>query len=653
LFRRSDGRHLKQILLFGGSVLLPALVLLFFTIRMNRQDSELRERRAEEARQQKAEEIGRHMANRLGEAEQALLRELAADPGIIHDLPPTHSGLVFAGPVREGDLQMPWDSVAKPVSSARDDRSRELVLRAQQAGLSTNGLSQALTLLDQALSLAASAAQKSYVRLQIGAILPKSSHKEALRLYEDVLDQPGPLADEYGIPFPLYAADRLSELGGKTEPVLNRLEGLITDDSQLPSTAYYFIRDILGRLVAKVPDSLSSARIDRLSRAVEYELVRRERILTLKAFVTGWMSRRDLSPRADGLSTWEAHGDLPWLVSIREGLAGDASYLFAFDGPDTLSSAIERGGLTGTFPGSCQIAVGSNTEGLLPGSPFQGFRLRFEETGTSAWSSSSPAFPVLYWSILILVVGFTGFGMYLLWRDLRREWALADMKSHFAASVSHELKTPLTAIRMFAEALAMGVKSEPEAQQEYLRTIISESERLSRLLNNVLDFSKIEQGTRTYHFERVSLEAVVQAAAKAMAFAMGQKGFNLQIEADQGIPSVRGDKDALEQAVLNLLDNAMKYSGESRDLRLKLRRGENTVCIDITDFGIGISEENKSLVFGQFFRVPGSENRRIPGTGLGLTIVSHIAEAHGGRVEVLSRIGEGSTFSMILPLEEE
>jgi signal transduction histidine kinase len=271
---------------------------------------------------------------------------------------------------------------------------------------------------------------------------------------------------------------------------------------------------------------------------------------------------------------------------------------------------------------------------------------------TSAWSNSSLPFPMLTWLILVLVVGFTGFGMYLLWRDVRRELGVADMKSHFAASVSHELKTPLTAIRMFAEALAMGVRSEPEAQREYLRTIISESERLSRLLGNVLDFSKIEQGTRTYRFEPVSLEGVVGAAARAMSFALGQKGFELRIEADEGLPPVRADEDALEQAVLNLIDNAMKYSGRSREIRLDLRREANAVRIDVTDLGIGISKEDQKRVFARFFRAPESDKRSIPGAGLGLAIVSHIAEAHGGRVEVTSRPGEGSTFSIILPLEE-
>lgn len=285
--------------------------------------------------------------------------------------------------------------------------------------------------------------------------------------------------------------------------------------------------------------------------------------------------------------------------------------------------------------------------------PFQGLWLHFEKTDVSSWSKSSLPIPVLYWSILVLAVGFTMFGMYLLWRDVRRELALADMRSQFAANVSHELKTPLTAIRMFAEALAMGVKEEPEAQMGYLRTIINESERLSRLLNNVLDFSKIEQGTRTYRLESLSLEQVVHAVVQAMGFPLEQKGFDLQVEIENGIPRVRGDRDALEQAVLNLLHNAIKYSGESRKILLRLRRGDGTACIDVVDFGIGISEENKIRIFGKFFRAPGSDNQRIPGTGLGLAIVSHIAQAHGGRVKVLSRPGEGSTFTIVLPLEAE
>lgn len=653
-YRRSKRNYRKQILLFGISVLLPALVLFFFTLRMNRQDNELRKRRAEEARQQKAEEIGRHLADRLEKTKQDLLRELSAESPLTRKDICLHSGLIFVGRIQKGQLQMPWDRAAKQELSSKDGRTGKLILEAQKAESSLNNLPRALNLLNQALSLAASASQKSFIRLQMGRILVKSGDEEkALRLYKDIFDLSGELTDEYGIPFPLYAADQLSVLSGEIEPVLDRLEELMSNNGWLPPAALYFISDITGQLAVKAQSSLLSDKINKLRQSVEKELVNLERILTLKAFVTGWMSRRNSSSQANEFLTWEAYGDIPWLVSVCGDIEGEGQYLFSFHGPEVLSTVIEKGGLTETFPGSCLLVTGHDPEGILPGQPFQGFRLRFEETGISAWSRSSLPFPILYWSILILVVGFTGFGMYLLWRDVRRELALADMRSHFAASVSHELKTPLTAIRMFAEALAMGVQKKPEAQQEYLQTIISESERLSRLLNNVLDFSKIEQGTRTYRFELISLEDVIQAAAKAMAFPLGQKGFSLRIETDKGIPQVQADKDALEQAVLNLLHNAVKYSGKNRKILLKLYRKENMICISVRDFGIGISDDHKTHIFAKFFRVPGSDNQRIPGTGLGLTIVSHIAEAHSGRVEVLSRPGEGSTFSVILPLEEE
>jgi tetratricopeptide (TPR) repeat protein len=655
--RGQDGKHLKQVLLFGGSVLLPALLLLFFTIHLSRQDNELRKRRAEEARQQKAAEIGQHMAGRMEMAEQALLQELSANSPITRGIRLAQPELVFVGRIKSGELETPWDRAARQILSSQDDRSAALVIQAQQAEFTKNDLRQAGGLLSRALALATSASQKYSVRLQIGRTLAKSGDVEgARRLYKEIIDQPGELTDEYGIPLSLYAADGLSGLGVDIGPILDRLEGLVSDSSWHPPATFYFIRDILAQLETKTPGSLPSDRADRLRQSVDDELANIEKILALKAFVTGWTSRRNSSSRAEELSTWEAYGDVPWLVGVRDGLVGDdgdVQYLFAFHGPEVLRSVIEEDGLADTFPGSCQIVTSPGTPGIAPGSSFQGFRLHFEETGISAWSSSSLPFPILYWSILVLVIGFTGFGMYLLWRDVRREMALADMKSHFAASVSHELKTPLTAIRMFAEALVMGVQTRPEAQQEYLRTIINESERLSRLLNNVLDFSKIEQGTRTYRFESLSLEDVIRAAAKAMAFSMDQKGFRFEIDVENGLPQVRADKDALEQAVLNLLDNAVKYSGKNRELRLKLYRREKAICIDVIDHGIGISDENKARIFSRFFRVPGSENQRIPGTGLGLTIVSHIAEAHGGRVDVLSRPGQGSTFSIILPLEEE
>jgi signal transduction histidine kinase len=253
---------------------------------------------------------------------------------------------------------------------------------------------------------------------------------------------------------------------------------------------------------------------------------------------------------------------------------------------------------------------------------------------------------------LLLIIGVTLFGAYLLWRDVRREVALAETRSQFVSAVSHELKTPLTAIRMFAETLHEGGATGAEAQKEYLETIVNESERLTRLLNNVLDFSKIERGRKTYRREPESLEEIVRFTCQAMQYPLEQKRFSLKVVVEEGIPRARVDRDAIEQALLNLLANAVKYSGQSREIQLRLRSEDGFAVFEVADRGIGIDPEQIPHIFVRFYRVPGSENDRIPGTGLGLTLVQHIAQAHSGHVQVESAPGQGTTFSLYIPLNE-
>jgi signal transduction histidine kinase len=252
---------------------------------------------------------------------------------------------------------------------------------------------------------------------------------------------------------------------------------------------------------------------------------------------------------------------------------------------------------------------------------------------------------------LLLVFGVTFFGAYLLWRDVRREVQLAETRSRFVAAVSHELKTPLTAIRMFAETLHESESQGRETQKEYLSTIVNESERLTRLLNNVLDFSKIEGGRKTYQLQHQPLQEIVRFTSRAMQYPLEQKRFDLHLEIDDDLPPARVDRDAIEQAILNLLANAMKYSGESREIDLRLRSEDGEAVIEVSDRGVGIEPSELSNIFERFYRVSSLENDRIPGAGLGLTLVQHIAEAHGGRVEVKSQPGIGSTFSLRLPLD--
>ena len=299
--------------------------------------------------------------------------------------------------------------------------------------------------------------------------------------------------------------------------------------------------------------------------------------------------------------------------------------------------------------GKVRLLGDTSTAGEPLGLSFPGLRVLFEVPESAQarrWNQQS----TFYILILLLVISTTLFGAYLLWRDVRRELRLAEMRSQFVSSVSHELKTPLTAIRMFAETLRSGRMKDEQRKEEYLETITNESERLTRLLNNVLDFAKIEEGKKMYRLRPTSLDEAVRTAARAMQYPLAQRGFDLRVDSEDTSLRARVDSDALQQAVLNLLANAMKYSPDGGDIDLRLTRRNGQAVIQVADRGVGIAPEDQRRIFDKFYRVATAENEHVPGTGLGLTLVQHIVKGLGGHVEVRSRVGEGSTFSIHLPL---
>ena len=297
-----------------------------------------------------------------------------------------------------------------------------------------------------------------------------------------------------------------------------------------------------------------------------------------------------------------------------------------------------------------RLMVSRGEEGQPLGPAFEGVRAQVTLAPDNPLLSRTKV-QTLFYLALVLAVGGTMFGAYLLWRDFEREFRLADLQSQFVASVSHELKTPLTAIRMFAETMQMGRARGRETESEYLETIVSECERLSRLVDDVLQFSKMERGHKVYRFRPSDLASVVDSACRAMQYPVREQGIDLRTSIAEDMPPVRADRDALEQAILNLLSNALKYSGNSRLIEVELEREEREAAIRVTDHGVGIPAEEQERIFERFYRVQTTENQRIPGTGIGLALVEHTAKAHGGRVEVRSAPGQGSAFTIYLPLE--
>jgi len=246
-----------------------------------------------------------------------------------------------------------------------------------------------------------------------------------------------------------------------------------------------------------------------------------------------------------------------------------------------------------------------------------------------------------------------GAGLFLIYSNVQREIHLSRLKSDFVANVSHELKTPLALIRLFAETLELGrVQSEEKARQ-YYRLINKESQRLTQLINNILDFSRIEAGRKEYRFAPADVGRIVSEVVDAYRFQIEQNGFDLEVHVAEGLPEVDADKEALGQALLNLVNNAIKYSRDGRHVRLDVSRRGDEVRIAVTDRGIGIAKAEQKKIFDKFYRAEDSLVHETKGSGLGLPLVRHIMEAHGGSVEVESAPGKGSTFTLVLPVREQ
>ena len=227
---------------------------------------------------------------------------------------------------------------------------------------------------------------------------------------------------------------------------------------------------------------------------------------------------------------------------------------------------------------------------------------------------------------------------------------MARLKSDFVANVSHDLKTPLSVIRMFGETLDMGRITDEGGRREYYRVIARESERLSRLIDNVLDFSRIEGGRQIYRMAPTAIEPLIRSVLEAFDYPLAQHGFKVDVDVAPDLPDVPADADAIGQALANLVDNAIKYSDDERALAVSARVVDGRLAITVADRGLGIPPHEHAKIFEKFYRAGRSDTQGRRGSGVGLTLVRHIAEAHGGDVTVESAPGAGSRFTLRLPL---
>ena len=259
---------------------------------------------------------------------------------------------------------------------------------------------------------------------------------------------------------------------------------------------------------------------------------------------------------------------------------------------------------------------------------------------------------IIYISSVLTVIAALFFGGFMAIKGTAKELRLAALKSDFAATVSHEFRTPLMSIRYLAELLQRGRVSDDSRKQQYYETITNESERLSRLVENILDFSKIETGMKEYRMEETDIADLATNVATRFQQQAGLKSFNIETKIAEDMPRIIADKDAVSRALFNLLDNAVKYSVDSPQVWLRGWYDPNQVFLEVADNGIGIGRSEQQKVFQKFYRSEQALAGNARGSGIGLTLVDHIVKAHGGKVLLESEPERGTSVRIQLPRKQ-
>jgi signal transduction histidine kinase len=347
------------------------------------------------------------------------------------------------------------------------------------------------------------------------------------------------------------------------------------------------------------------------------------------------------------------------------GIALDADYLKDHFFPEMLDDVITRNVsdsdknhavmmLRGKYE-SAALAQSSGWDGGLPEvernleGAFQGLTLAIKLRGTTLAAIGERFARISFLTLAALSLVLAS-GIALTYRNVTKEMALARLKSDFVSNVSHELRTPLSLIRLYAETLEMGRLTSPEKYQEYYCIIRKESERLTALINNILDFSRIEAGRKEYDFRETDMSELVHNTLDSYRYQLEQSGFQFEEKIDE-VPPMRVDREAMARSLLNLVNNALKYSQDRKYIGVNLYRDNGSVKLEVVDQGIGIPHQEQEKIFEKFYRVGDPLVHNTKGSGLGLSLVRHIVEAHGGDVSVDSAPGQGSKFTIELPVK--
>jgi signal transduction histidine kinase/tetratricopeptide (TPR) repeat protein len=576
-------------------------------------------------------------------------------------------------------------------SPKRLSMSAPMMQSAERLEFKQRNYPQALTAYQQAIEQAADLNSKGELLNALARVQKKSAlFNDAITTYRKISADFGDVTISDGIPLGLAARLELGSLFQQTGAYSSALESfielyrlLIHREWTLEKATFEFyaarVRDSISEIFSKPPPDLQLQPCESEFRSLQEEEKERktgtERILAFEESAAPDLEAKiSHGPTEPGMSASRFTLDIgrhSYLVSMlgqtaKTGDEPESSWGIILD-PERIREDVLKPALRQYAPAEETAWVVKGRDGgalLTSETPATGgvsvrtdFMANFPDWSVEFYQPPPPLLSTfllsrhgIYFYMFLLITGILVFGSVLTVRAVSRELELAKMKSDFVSTISHEFKSPLTSIRQLAEMLHSGRVPSEERRRQYYDVLLEQSERLSLLTENILNLARIEEGRKEFVFEDTDVRTLLRQIVSSIQDRVRHEGFSIELEMPKDLPMIRLDRVAMAQVVTNLIDNAVKYSGESKRICVSASGAGPFLTVAVRDFGIGIRNEDLDRVFERFFRGGDALTRTVKGSGLGLTLVREIVEAHHGTVHAESEPGEGSTFSIKLPL---